>query len=362
MAEHEGKGAQAIENPLAKFDASTLKAMEPTGMRGPLSFRPRNMAEAMELAKLMASSNFVPPHLRGRAGDCLAIVMFADRVEMDPYAVASKTYFVNDRMAFEAQFVAALVNTRAPLVGRLEIEWTGEGNNLVCTVTGTLRGDYRPKSVRQELSTITTKNSPLWKQSPRQQLGYYTQRLWARLHCPEVLLGVYADEEMAEGVTLKPDDSGVHAPVPPRPTRADFERRPEPAPAVAPSAMSEAEAEAANRVLDREYAATLGGRVTEAAPEETAPADDTAAQEESVPAAWFAGEMPIPGGPKPKVVDVLGWAREIGAHVKAAPSADELAAFLKVNKAHLDWFRARFNEDADALFELIAERQAALAP
>lgn len=211
------------ENPMRKFDAPVLRAIETATLeRAPAAFLPRNMAEAMELAKIMAASRFVPPHLRQQAGDCLAVVMFAQRVEADPFAVASKTYFVNDRMAFEAQLVMALVNTRAPLAGRLDISWTGEGNSLVCRVAGKLRGDEREKIVTQEIATITTKNSPLWKTSPRQQLGYLTARMWARLHCPEVLLGVYTPDEIQDMGELERRDDGSYGPPPPRPQRADF--------------------------------------------------------------------------------------------------------------------------------------------
>lgn len=345
---------QTNENPLTKFDAPTLKSIGASPASGSLVFQPRNMAEAMELSKLMASSNFVPPHLRGKAGDCLAVVMFASRVEMDPYAVASKSYFVNDRMAFEAQFIAALVNTRAPLVGRLEVEWAGENNTLICTVTGTLRGDYRPKVVRQEIATITTRNSPLWKQSPRQQLGYYTLRLWARLHCPEVLLGVYAQDEIADGVTLEADAAGVHAPIPPRPTRADFEPKPT-------ATMTEAEAEAGERAMDAGYAATVSGRM----PDDPPPHDeDGVVADEPAPAAaqWSVEAMPIPGMPKPKPADVLTWARALGEHVKAADTLGELKLFLKNNDDHIVWFRQRYGEPYDALRDIIDEKLAALAP
>lgn len=353
MSDHQTKTADANENPLAKFDAPLLKSIEASSITSGYAFRPRNMAEAMELSKLMASSNFVPPHLRGRAGDCLAVVMFAGRVEMDPYAVASKSYFVNDRMAFEAQFIAALVNTRAPLVGRLEIEWAGEGNNLICTVTGTLRGDYRPKSVRQESATITTKNSPLWKQAPRQQLGYYTQRLWARLHCPEVLLGVYAKDEMEDGVTLEADDSGVHAPAPPRPTRADFAPKPEPE----KPAATDAEVADAERQVEQQYAATISGRMPDDPPH-----DEDGVVAEPAPAQWSVDAMPIPGLPKPKPADVLAWARAVGNHVNLATTLGELKLFLKNIDGGIVWFKARYAESYDALKEIIDQKLAALQP
>jgi hypothetical protein len=166
--------------------------------QGRAAFLPTSMGEAMEIAKLMAGGNFVPKHLRGVPGDCLAVVMQAARWGMDPFAVGNKTYFVNDRMAYEAQLVNAVVNSSNVLNGRLKVEWSGEGNNLECTVTGYIKGDPDPKTRRVKLNTITTRNSPLWKQDPEQQLAYFAQRAWARLHAPEVLLGVYTPEELAE--------------------------------------------------------------------------------------------------------------------------------------------------------------------
>ena len=42
------------------------------------------------------------------------------------------------------------------------------------------------------------RNSPLWEQDPRQQLAYLCTKRWARLHAPDVLLGVYTPDELQE--------------------------------------------------------------------------------------------------------------------------------------------------------------------
>lgn len=209
---------QTPDNPLAKFDAPVLKSIEGTdgGAVAPRAlFLPSTFPEAMELAKLMASSNFVPKHLRGRAGDCLAVVIQASRWGMDPFAVGNKTYFVNDRMAYEAQLVAAVVNSSGRLEESLHVHWDGEGEELRCTVTGKIKGESREKAIEQKLKTIKVRNSPLWVASPRMQLGYYTQRLWARLYVPETLMGVYSVDEVEQ---MEPRQVGGTRPA--APTRA----------------------------------------------------------------------------------------------------------------------------------------------
>ncbi|MDI1266816.1 MAG: recombinase RecT [bacterium] len=114
---------------------------------------------------------------------------------MSPFAVASKSYAVNGAIAYEAQLIAAVVNTRSGIKGRLKYFFEGEGAALTCRVVGILDGEeceYRSPTI----GSITTKNSPLWKSDPQQQLGYFSARSWARRHCPEVILGVYDREEM----------------------------------------------------------------------------------------------------------------------------------------------------------------------
>jgi len=155
-----------------------------------------SFAEAEKFANLMSISNAVPKHLRGKPADCLAVLLQSLRWEMDPFAVAQKTYFVNDGMAYEAQLVNAIIISRAPLVARPDIKWTGEGDNLCCIASGLFKGESEAKVRTAHFKTITTKNSPLWKQDPQQQLAYFTLRAWARLYCPDILLGVYTKEEM----------------------------------------------------------------------------------------------------------------------------------------------------------------------
>lgn len=249
---------------LTKFDAPILKGIESTAMvsANGAAFVPTTMAEAMEIGKMMSLSNFVPKHMRGQAGDCLAVVLQSMRWGMDPFAVANKTYFVQDRMAYEAQLVNAVLNARAPLDGRLHVEWDGEGNLLTCKVTGKIKGDPNPHTIWQEIATITTKNSPLWKSSPRQQLAYYTTRMWARLHCPEVLLGVYTEDEMREVGDVQRDGSVVLPP--PRPTRTP-----------PPSAIAE-EARHEGYEMDRAYRDTM----REEAPQSVRPPSDVTLADE----------------------------------------------------------------------------------
>lgn len=159
---------------------------------------PQNLGEVVKFAEVMSRADIaLPKHLRGNPGACMAVALQALDWQMNPFAVASKSYSVNNIIAYEAQLIAAVVNTRSGIKGRLRYDYEGEGATLTCTVTGTLDGTECTYQ-SPPMGAITTKNSPLWKTDPRQQLGYYSARSWARRHCPEVILGVYDRDEAEE--------------------------------------------------------------------------------------------------------------------------------------------------------------------
>lgn len=165
-----------------------------TGSTG-AKIAPQNLAEVVKFAEVMCRADIaLPKHLRGNAGACMAVALQALDWQMNPFAVASKSYQVNGAIAYEAQLIAAVVNTRSGIKGRLKYRYDGTGNDMTCTVTGTIDGDELEYTT-PTIGSITTKNSPLWKSDPQQQLGYFAARSWARRHTPEVILGVYDREE-----------------------------------------------------------------------------------------------------------------------------------------------------------------------
>lgn len=168
-----------------------------TNAGGGFEVTPSTLSDVVEFARFMCQSKAgIPSFLRENAPDCAAVVMQSLKWGFDPFSVAQKSYKVKDVIAYEAQLIAAVVNTRSGIKGRLKYTYEGEGESLQCTVTGILGGE-ECSYTSPRFDQITTKNSPLWTTDPQQQLGYYSARSWARRHTPEVILGVYDREEAA---------------------------------------------------------------------------------------------------------------------------------------------------------------------
>ena len=157
-----------------------------------------SMLEVMEFSKLMSLAGVAAAkHCRGQPGVCLAVTLQAIEWKMSPFAVASKSYVVNDVLSYESQLVHAVIESRAPLKSRLRCRYAGEGIERTCTVYGTFRDESEPHEyTTPKIRDIKVKNSPLWVSDPDQQLWYYGSRAWARKWCPEILLGIYTPEEV----------------------------------------------------------------------------------------------------------------------------------------------------------------------
>lgn len=209
------------------------------------------MDRMMKLATIMASGrSTIPKHLQGNTGDCMAVIMQAMSWRMNPFAVAQKSHLVNGVLGYEAQLINAAIVGSGLLQGRPTYEWYGDWSRVIgnykdveskknpgetyrklastaadekgCGVklTVTLKGETVPRVLDLLLTQAGVRNSPLWADDPRQQLAYLAVKRWARLHTPDVILGVYSPDELVEVVPGE-RDMGAADVVPEAKTKAD---------------------------------------------------------------------------------------------------------------------------------------------
>lgn len=62
----------------------------------------------------------------------------------------------------------------------------------------TLKGESEPRDIADAFAGTSPQHSTLWASDPRQQLAYLAVKRWARLYCPDVILGVYTADEIDE--------------------------------------------------------------------------------------------------------------------------------------------------------------------
>lgn len=162
---------------------------------------PTNVGEAESLSRVLSTAKLVPEHLRGSAGDCLLVVMQAQRWGMDALSVAQCTSVVRGKLCYEGKLVAAVLYSMGVLEGRLRYEYSGDGLARKVRVIGRLRGESEDRTIEGTVGAWQTDNGN-WKKSPDDMLAYRGARQWARRHAPEALLGVYTPDEMDDPTVI----------------------------------------------------------------------------------------------------------------------------------------------------------------
>lgn len=193
---------------------------------------PAAMSHMMNVATFMSGGTAtLPQPYQKNPANCLAVVIQATQWGMSPFSVAQKTFFINGTIGYEAQLVAAVINSSNATKGTFQFEWYGDWTKILgkfkevtsktkkdefdqfkkykfpnwdladeaglgIKVSATLRGENEPRVLDLLLVQANTRNSTLWADDPRQQLAYLAQKRWARLYAPEVIMGVYTPDEL----------------------------------------------------------------------------------------------------------------------------------------------------------------------
>lgn len=204
-----------------------------------------HMDSMIRLADIMATGKVtLPQAYRNSPGDCLAVVMQSIAWQMNPFAVAQKTHFINGNIGYESQLVhAAITNSGILTKDDFDYEYYGPWENVIgkfdikkgekgeyrvpgwhlsdeigcgVRVSATIRATGKVKVLDLLLAQARTRNSTLWADDPKQQLGYLAVKKWARQYSPGIILGVYTPDELEqdyrEPVDITPPGAGAATP------------------------------------------------------------------------------------------------------------------------------------------------------
>jgi hypothetical protein len=207
-AEQETKTANGLSRTTATPPAKVVRVVQDSGPLAHLMDTAR-FEHLQRIALIMATASLIPDHLKGHnqqqtLGNCFLVVNQSLRWGLDPFAVAAETYQVGGKLGFQGKLIAALVNARANLKGKLRYEFSGTGDGRTVTVVGQFEDEAEDRTVQLSVGQAKTKNA-MWVNDADQKLIYSAATKWARRHCPEVLLGVLTDDDLdriAENKTI----------------------------------------------------------------------------------------------------------------------------------------------------------------
>ena len=191
-------------------DRGALVPMNDGGLRF------ENALQLADAAKYMSAAGpLLPPWLQGNVGGCWAVLLRSQETGISPLALAQMMYVTEkhgvQRVGYDSVYFRTMVERFAPLKERLACRYEGAGDELVCIVYATFKGEKEPRQFppagtekeftlgklrpdRNERGAI--KGSPLWDDKPALQLFYAMSRDWSRMYCADIVAGAYTREEL----------------------------------------------------------------------------------------------------------------------------------------------------------------------
>lgn len=185
---------------------------------------PQGIAQAMKLAHELARSPIVPQDLRDPGSVYLAIDM-AGRTGLGLMEILHNMYVVHGRPSWKGSFCLVLVQRARTVDGRLrfrnvryETREDAKGKSVACRLVaedcGTkaavlgpwvtaemvaAEGWDKPKRSKKTGAVTPSKWTTLWELMIRYRAASFFQRV----HCPDIGLGLYAADEVDDGVAAE---------------------------------------------------------------------------------------------------------------------------------------------------------------
>lgn len=160
---------------------------------------PASFEHAQRVAKVFASSNLVPPHLKGQVADCLIAYQIARRLNEEPLTVFQNIYVVSGRPGWKTEYVIARANKAGVFKSRITWKPSGEGDTLAVTASAVLADSGETIAVTCDMKMAKaenwTKNSK-YTSMPEHMLRWRSAAMLIRLYAPEVMLGMPVIEEL----------------------------------------------------------------------------------------------------------------------------------------------------------------------
>ena len=153
------------------------------------------------VATAFSKSQLVPTHFQNKPEDCMVALMMANQLNIDPYSALQNLQMIKGKVAFSSAFAIALANDRGSFAAPITWDIEGKGESLVVTAKAKLKktGEIVKVSVSMETAKKEgwTRNTK-YQTMPEQMLRYRSATWLIRLHCPEVLLGMQASDEITD--------------------------------------------------------------------------------------------------------------------------------------------------------------------
>ena len=157
--------------------------------------------QLLRAAQMLSQTSIIPQNYQGKPQDCFLAIEMANRMGVSPIVVMQNMYVVKGKPSWAGQACTMLINSCGKFKDVKHI-YTGEKGtpNRGCYVTATRISDgstVNGVEVTMQMAHAEgwTSNSK-WRNLPELMLAYRASAFFARVYCPEAMMGVQTTEEV----------------------------------------------------------------------------------------------------------------------------------------------------------------------
>lgn len=157
--------------------------------------------QLLRAANMLSQTNIIPQTYQGKPQDCFVAIEMATRMGVSPMIVMQNMYVVKGKPSWAGQACMMLINSCGKFRDVKHI-YTGEkGTDSRGCYISAIRISDGEKIDGAEVTIDMAKaegwlSNPKWKNMPELMLAYRASAFFARVHCPEALMGVQVAEEI----------------------------------------------------------------------------------------------------------------------------------------------------------------------
>ena len=164
--------------------------------------------QLFRVANMLSQTSIIPATYQGKPYDCFVALEMATRMGVSPLVVMQNMYVVKGKPAWAGQACTMFINSCGKFT-QVKHVYTGEKgtDSRGCYVTAIRISDgvqvngveVTIAMAKAEGWTANTK----WRNMPELMLAYRASAFFARVHCPEALMGVQLVDEIYDTETSR---------------------------------------------------------------------------------------------------------------------------------------------------------------
>ena len=156
-----------------------------------------------KMARALASSTIVPDAYKNNEGNCLIAVDMASRLNISPIMVCQNLYIIKGKPSWSSQFIISAINGSERYKGELMYNMQGSGVDLSCYAYAISNegNEVKGPTITMQMAKQEgwlSKAGSKWQTMPEVMIRYRAASFFGRLHCPDLIMGIYSSDEVKE--------------------------------------------------------------------------------------------------------------------------------------------------------------------